>query len=122
MLDEREHLPLDRCAVNIRQQVHHDERPQEMQEVIQLRAFVQPVYPVHDLLPVQTPRDARIVTPGHFPTYALCQVLRDLIPCLLYDPPPSTASQCPSALEESGLQIKAPAYVGIFARMERGLT
>ena len=79
----------------------------------QPRPLSQPVDPVHDRLPVQTLRDARIVTSNPFPTPALCQVLRDLTPCLLHDPPPSSAAQGPSALAESGSQIKAPAYVGI---------
>jgi hypothetical protein len=84
-----------------------------MQAVIQPHPCIQLVDPVHDRLPVQTPRAARLVTPGHCPTAARCRVRRDLIPCVLPDPPPSTAAQCPSALEERGPQLKAPAYVGI---------
>ena len=113
ILDEGHHRAVDAGAAGVLQQRHHPEGLQELKEIIQHRPFVQPVHPVHNLFPVQAPRNTRIVTAGHFPTHAFGQILRHLIPGLLHDPPPSAASECPSAIEESGPQIKASAYVGI---------
>ena len=51
------------------------------------------------------------VAAGDFPTQPFSQVLGNLVMSLSHDPPPSAAY--PGAIEESGRQIKASAYVGI---------
>jgi hypothetical protein len=100
VLDEGEHLPLDGCPVDLFQQGHDFDRPQEVKEVVQQRPFVQPVHPVYQLLPIQAPRNARVVAPGDLPTQPFSQVLCDLVVCLSHGSPPS--ANCPFAIEESG--------------------
>jgi hypothetical protein len=80
----------------------------------------QPVHPHHALLPVTgaargschhgEPRPHTGTPPG----------LRDRIPAVLQDPPSSAASECLSALEERGPQLKTPAYVGISRLLHAG--
>ena len=71
---------MDASAAGWLPQRHHPEGRQELQEIIQHRPFVQPVHPVHNLLPVQAPRTTRIVTAGHFPTH-LSPMRIFLMPC-----------------------------------------
>src|SRR5262245_41776089 len=82
-----------------------------MKASIQQGAFVQPVHPLDDLLAVQPPRDAVIVTAGDLPTHAFRQILAHRFPGVRHGPPSSLA--CRSASEDSGPAIKAFAYVGI---------
>jgi len=78
----------------------------------QQRATVQKT--LIQLLVVQTPGNPRIVPPGDLPTQPLRQVLGTLVIWLSHHSPASVAGV--TAIEESGRQIKAPAYVGISAR------
>ena len=110
ILHARDHLPLDRRALHIVQPVDDPQLMQEMEEIIQQRAFVQPVDPIDHLLAVQAPRHPRVIAASRLPTQALGQVLGDLFPCLFHRPPSSPA--CLSAIEKSAPQIKAFAYIG----------
>ena len=69
---------------------HHADGLQEVEEIVKQRPFVQPVHPVHQLLPIQPPGDTRIVAPGHLPTQPFCQVLCELVPrvCPIVHSPP----------------------------------
>jgi hypothetical protein len=97
--------------MNLLQQGHHANGLQEGKEVVQHRPFIQAVDPIDLLFPVQAPRNARIVPPGHLPTQPLGQILGDLVMGLSHRPPPSADEVSP--IEESGRQIKVLAYVGI---------
>src|SRR5918999_1773036 len=110
-------LTLDSGAVDLRQQGHHSDAPQEMEEIIQHGAFIQPVDPIHNRLAVQAPGDAHIVSAGYFPTQPFGQVLGQLRVGLPHRPPPSPG--CPPAIEESARQIKSSAYVGTSGQKAR---
>ena len=98
--DERHHLALDRRALDVAQPVDHSELLQAVEEVIQQRAFVQPVDPVDDLLAVQAPGHPRIIPASRLPTQAFCQVLCNFFLGLFHGPPPSVV--CSLAIRENG--------------------
>jgi hypothetical protein len=69
--------------------------------------LLEPVHPVDNLLTVQVPRHPGIAMVCYLPTQSFRQASGHLILCLLHDPPPSAASEYPSAIEECGPPIKA---------------
>jgi hypothetical protein len=69
-----------------------------MKEVIQQRAFIEPIDPIQQWLPGQAACDPRIVAPSALPTQPLRQVLRDLVVRLPQSPPSSLVGL--PALEE----------------------
>jgi hypothetical protein len=74
ILDERKHRTLDGCAAGLLRQSHHAEGLQEVKEIMQHRAFIQPVHRVHDLLMIQTPRHPRVIPARYLPTQPRHQV------------------------------------------------
>jgi hypothetical protein len=89
ILDERHHVALDRYALDVPQPVDYSELVQEVEEVIQQRAFVQMVDPVDDLLAVQAPCHPRVIAASDLPAQALGQILRHRFLWLIHRPPPS---------------------------------
>jgi hypothetical protein len=61
----RHHLTFGGCTPNLRQPVEHSQFLQDAEELIQRSPCIQPVYPIHDLLAVQTSCYARIIPAGN---------------------------------------------------------
>jgi hypothetical protein len=93
ILDDRDHLAVNRRDLDVAQPVAHLPLLQEIEKVIQQRAFVQLEDPIDHLTP------------------ALGQVLCHCFPCLFRGAPP--ALECPMAIEESEPAIKPLAYIRI---------
>jgi len=88
VLDERDHLALDGCALDVVQQVDDPKLLQKVEEVIQQRALVQPVDSVNDLLRYRR-RATRESSGEPLANTSVLHVLLNYFQCLSHGPPPS---------------------------------
>jgi hypothetical protein len=94
--DDRHHLALDCRALDVAQLLTHPQLLQDIEEVVQQRAFVQLVDSIDHRLPLQAPRYPCVAAVSDLPTQALGQILCNLCSCLCHRPPPSVDSFSPS--------------------------
>jgi hypothetical protein len=104
---------MDGGTVGLLQQHHHADGLQDRKEVIQPRAFIEPIHAIDQWLTVQAACDPGIVAPSDLLTPPLRQVLCARVVRLPYSPPSSLVGL--PAPEESGRLIKVLAYVGTSA-------
>jgi hypothetical protein len=71
------------------QQTHHADGLQEVEEIIQPRAFIEPIHAIDQLLAVRVARHPGIVAPGDLSIQPPRQVLCDLVWCLPHGSPSS---------------------------------
>jgi hypothetical protein len=83
VLHARHHRALNPLALDMPHQVKNPQRLQEVEELIQHSAFVQPVHPIDYLFAVEAPGHPPIIAPGRLPTQAFRQVLCDPFPVAL---------------------------------------
>jgi hypothetical protein len=110
VLDDGHHLAVAGGTVGLRQPHQHTAGRQEMTEGIQPRAGIEPIDPIHQVLPGQTACPSGIVAPGDLPPPPLRQGLRALV-VRWPQGPPSALVGLP-AREERGPSLKVLAYVG----------
>jgi hypothetical protein len=113
VLDDGHHLAVAGGTVGLRQHHQHTAGRQEMTEVIQPRAGIEPIDLIHQVLPGQTACPSGIVAPGDLPPPPLRQGLRDLV-VRWPQGPPSALVGLP-AREARGPSLKVLAYVGTSA-------
>jgi hypothetical protein len=113
VLDDGHHLAVAGGTVGLRQPHQHTAGRQERTEGIQPRAGIEPIDPIHQVLPGQTACPSGIVAPGDLPPPPLRQGLRDLVGRWPQGPPAALVGL--PAREARGPSLKVLAYVGTSA-------